>query len=230
MARAVTHDGYFVTGTDTGVGKTWVTCALLEAFAATGKTVVGMKPVASGCDLTAGGMVCDDAEQLRRASTVDVQTHWRNPYQFLPPVSPHIAAAITGRTINLAQIQAAYAQLQKRADVVVVEGVGGFLAPLGDSQDVSTLARVLQLPVVLVVGLRLGCLNHALLTAEVIASRGLILAGWVANCPELPMAAIKENMCYLKRCLNAPFLGMLPYQPSMAAIGFGKFVDIRLIV
>ncbi|HCA26240.1 MAG TPA: dethiobiotin synthase [Betaproteobacteria bacterium] len=226
----MTRGGYFVTGTDTGVGKTWAACALLEALAAIGKTVVGMKPVASGCDSIAGGLVCEDAEQLRRASTVDAPAKWRNPYRFLPPVSPHIAAAAAGRVIELRRIQAAYARLQKLADQVVVEGVGGFRAPLGDSYDVSALAGVLQLPVVLVVGLRLGCLNHALLTAEAIASRGLILAGWIANCPEPPMAAIEENLCYLERRLGAPFLGMLPYQPEPSAAGLGKFIDISLIV
>jgi len=226
----MTRGGYFVTGTDTGVGKTWAACALLEALAAIGKTVVGMKPVASGCDAIAGGMVCEDAEQLRRASTIDAPAEWRNPYRFLPPVSPHIAAAATGCVIELARIQAAYARLRRLADTVIIEGVGGFRAPLSDAHDVSALAEVLRLPVILVVGLRLGCLNHALLTAEAIVSCGLILAGWIANCPEPPMAAIDENLRYLVDRLGAPFLGMLPYQPEPSAAGLGKFIDIRLIV
>lgn len=218
--------GYFVTGTDTGVGKTLVSCALLHAFALAGKTAIGMKPIAAGCE--AGKWL--DVEQLIAASTVSAAREWINPYALVPPIAPHIAAKQAGVTIDLAVIQQAFYALQKTADRVIVEGAGGFLVPLGDRYDTRDLACALGLPVVLVVGLRLGCLNHALLTAEAIQASGLPLAGWVANQIDPAMASLAENIDTLQQRLAAPLLGVLPFREQPDAKAFATQLDTRLLV
>lgn len=217
--------GYFVTGTDTGVGKTLVSCALLHAFALAGKTAIGMKPVAAGCE--AGKWL--DVEQLIAASTVSAARERINPYALVPPIAPHIAAKQAGVTIDLAVIQQAFYALQKTADRVIVEGAGGFLVPLGDRYDTRDLACALGLPVVLVVGLRLGCLNHALLTAQAIQSSGLPLAGWVANQIDPAMASLAENVDTLQQRLAGPLLGVLPYREQPDAKAFATQLDTRLL-
>lgn len=199
----------FVTGTDTEIGKTLASCALLHAYAAQGLRVAGMKPVAAG--LGAGG-VNEDVAQLRAASTVDAPYALVNPFLFREPMAPHIAAQREGAAISMASIVAAYEALSAQADVVIVEGVGGFRVPLTDALDGADLAARLGLPVILVVGLRLGCLNHALLTAEAVRARGLKLAGWVANQVDAQMACVTENVETLKARLEAPLLGFVPHQ------------------
>lgn len=217
--------GYFVTGTDTGVGKTLVSCALLHAFALAGKTAIGMKPIAAGCE--AGKWL--DVEQLIAASTVSAAREWINPYALVPPIAPHIAAKQAGVTIDLTVIQQAFYALQKTADRVIVEGAGGFLVPLGDRYDTRDLACALGLPVVLVVGLRLGCLNHALLTAQAIQSSGLPLAGWVANQIDPAMASLAENVDTLQQRLAGPLLGVLPFREQPDAKAFATQLDTRLL-
>lgn len=218
--------GYFVTGTDTGVGKTLVSCALLHAFALAGKTAIGMKPIAAGCE--AGKWL--DVEQLIAASAVSSAREWINPYALVPPIAPHIAAKQAGVTIDLVVIQQAFYALQKTADRVIVEGAGGFLVPLGDRYDTRDLACALGLPVVLVVGLRLGCLNHALLTAQAIQASGLPLAGWVANQIDPAMASLAENIDTLQQRLAAPLLGVLPFREQPDAKAFATQLDTRLLV
>ncbi len=205
--------GYFVTGTGTGVGKTLVSCALLHAFGLHGKTVVGMKPVAAGCE---NGRWAD-VDLLAAASNVAVRCEQINPYALIPPIAPHIAAKQSGIEIDVDTILQAWLELKTIADVVIVEGVGGFLVPLNDCQDSSDLARALGLPVVLVVGIQLGCLNHALLTAQAVRAAGLGLAGWVANCIDPHMSAFDENVLALEQRLNCPLLGVLPFEPSADA-------------
>ncbi len=211
---------YFITGTDTGVGKTFISCALLHAFAAQGQRVVGMKPVAAGCHQQHGKLVSEDVEQLQVASNVALPTDWINPYAFEPPIAPHIAAAQAGVEISIAEILQRFAQLQQHADTVIVEGVGGFCVPLNDHENTADLAAQLDLPVIMVVGLRLGCLNHALLTAQAIKNKGLRLAGWVANHinhnfnQEMDESA--QNISGLQRRLDAPLLCAMPYHPSLA--------------
>jgi dethiobiotin synthetase len=210
--------GLFVTGTDTGVGKTLVSTALLHALAAHYPRVVGMKPIAAGGDWMGGVFGNEDVRALRSASTVQVDAALDNPV-FLPdPVSPHIAAQRAGVRITVAQLTAAYQALCTEADAVVVEGAGGFLVPLSDTENGADLARALNLPVVLVVGLRLGCLNHALLTAQAIAASGLTLAGWVANHVDAAMLAQEDNIAYLQGQLHkhyqAPLLATVAYQTS----------------
>ncbi|MBS0496731.1 MAG: dethiobiotin synthase [Proteobacteria bacterium] len=199
--------GYFVTGTDTGAGKTTVSCALLRAFAAQGKKVVGMKPVVAGSE---NGR-WHDVEQLIAASNISAARQHVNPYAFDPPVSPHIAAQQAGVDIDLAVIQHAYQALSSQADIVIVEGAGGFLVPLNAQQTGADLARALNLPVILVVGMRLGCLNHALLTAQAIRAAGLPLAGWVANGIDPQMRVLEENIAMLKQRLEGPLLGVNPF-------------------
>jgi len=215
---------YFITGTDTGVGKTLIGCALLRAFSAQGKRAVGFKPVAAGCD--ADGHNEDgqheDARQLRASSNVPAAYGQVNPYCFAPAIAPHIAAQQSGVQINFARIMASYRELAAQADVVIVEGAGGFCVPLNDTQDSADLVHELNLPVILVVGMRLGCLNHALLSTGEIAARGLSLAGWVANVMTDNMPALQENITALEKRIAAPLLGVIPYMPSpdaMAAVG-----------
>lgn len=192
----------FVTGTDTGVGKTWIAAALLRAHVRRGRRAVGMKPVAAGLD--AGETVNADVAALAAAGNVDAPLPDRNPYAFAAPVAPHVAAAAAGVTLELATIAAAFVRLAARADIVVVEGAGGVLVPLDSKRDMLDIAVRLRLPVLLVVGLRLGCLNHALLSALAIRARGLELAGWVANAMEMPMAQADETVAALDARLAAP--------------------------
>jgi dethiobiotin synthetase len=205
------------------VGKTLISCALLHAYAAAGNSTVGMKPVAAGCVPGQGGLHCEDVELLRHASSVQAPTELVNPYAFAPPVAPHVAAAEAGATIALERIRRAYMALTDLADIVVVEGVGGFRVPLDERSDTADLARLLDLPVVLVVGMRLGCLSHALLTVEAIAARGLPLAGWVANRVDPEMAGFDANLEALQRRIVAPLLGVVAYapQPDAARVAQG---------
>lgn len=176
-----TTQGLFITGTDTGVGKTRVSIALIESLKAHGQRVTAMKPVASGAQHTPAGLRNEDAEQLQRAASIAVPYEWVNPYCFAPAIAPHLAARAAGRSIELSRIIDAHDALTAQADWVIVEGVGGWKVPLGKQSTTVDLAAALGWPILLVVGLRLGCLNHALLTAEAIASSGLPFAGWVAN-------------------------------------------------
>jgi dethiobiotin synthetase len=214
MTPAATRDvarGYFIAGTDTGVGKTLAACALLHAFAHAGQRVVGMKPVAAGATRSADGLINDDVARLRAASNVGCELKLMNPYCFEPAIAPHIAAAQAGVSIDLNQIATAYALLAAQADTVIVEGVGGFCVPLNQYEDTADLAHSLGLPVILVVGVRLGCLNHALLTARAIRACGLMFAGWIANRIDSAMAAADENIAALAERLDAPALGAFEF-------------------
>ncbi len=204
--------GLFVTGTDTGVGKTLVATALVRGLARTGARVVGMKPVAAGGLLaTPDGLVNEDVIALRAAGNVDARLADVNPYVFEAPIAPHIGAAWAGVEISLDRIREAHAALAATADAVVVEGAGGFLVPLSDMLNFADVAVALGLPVVLVVGMRLGCLNHALLTREAILGRGLRLAGWVANRIDPDMAAFDDNLATLTTRMQAPRLAVVPH-------------------
>jgi dethiobiotin synthetase len=205
--------GYFVTGTDTGVGKTLVSCALLHRLRTQHAVVVGMKPVSAG----ALGAASDDVNQLREAGNVRVGADLDNPYALADPVSPHIAAQRAGVHIDIDLIVARFVRLAALADAVVVEGAGGFCVSLSDTHSGADLAQALGLPVVLVVGLRLGCLNHALLTQEAIRSRGLLLAGWVANHIDPAMLAQDENVATLRRRLAAPLLAEIAWRADVQA-------------
>ena len=222
--------GYFITGTDTGVGKTLVACCLLRAFAARGLKAVGMKPVASGAVARANGLVQDDVERLMAAGNVTAPRELVNPYCFAPPIAPHIAAAEAGMKIDLDYIRRCFSALTEQADVVIVEGVGGFRVPLGPGADTAQLAARLALPVVLVAGVRLGCLNHALLTAEAIAGRGLTLAGWVANHLDPQMAAAYENVRALETLITAPLLARIAFTATPQSAVSAALLDTRKLL
>jgi dethiobiotin synthetase len=209
-----TPHGFFVTGTDTGVGKTLVCRALLYGFTALGKSVIGMKPVAAGAIRSANGLVNDDVVLLRVASNVEAPPQLVNPYCFEQPIAPHLAAEQAGAVIDLATIANAYRLLAALADIVIVEGVGGFCVPLNHNEDSADLAQRLGLPVILVVGLRLGCLNHALLSAQAIRAKGLQLVGWIANCVDPAMAAAERNVAALAERLAGPLLGVVEYMAA----------------
>lgn len=205
----------FVTGTDTGVGKTLASAALLSALNMNGGRALGMKPVASGCEAGAGGWCSADAMFLRaNGAQPPPEYALSNPYALPEPVSPHLAAAAAGIEITLEPILAAFNALAARSDYVIVEGVGGWYAPLSEDLLQCELARALDLPVILVVGLRLGCLNHALLTARAIAAEGLRLFGWIGSCVDSAMARADDNLATLERVLPCPCLGVLPYMPK----------------
>lgn len=201
--------GWFVTGTDTGVGKTLVSQALITAYARRGTRVAGMKPVASGCLPTPSGMRSTDAEALMHAANVAADYHDVNPYVFAPPTAPQLAASEAGVRIEIEVIRNCYERLAQRAERVVVEGVGGWWVPVNERDSMADVARALDLPVILVVGLRLGAINHALLSQAAILASGCQFAGWVANTidPEVP-AGYRES---LQSHLTAPLLAVLPH-------------------
>ncbi|MEO8991912.1 MAG: dethiobiotin synthase [Nitrosospira sp.] len=214
--------GYFITGTGTGVGKTLVSCALLHAFAAQGSTVIGMKPVAAGCE---NGKWMD-VELLAAASNVSAPLEQINPYAFIPPIAPHIAAIRAGTEIDIDIIYQACLELKKIADVVIVEGVGGFLVPLNGHQNSADMAKALGLSVILVVGMQLGCLNHALLTAQAVQVAGLSLAGWVANQIDPQMTVFDENVSALKLRLGCQLLGVLPFESNANAEKLSTLLNV----
>lgn len=218
--------GIFVTGTDTGVGKTRVTLALMAALQGRGESVVGMKPVATGCQPSRGGLRCDDALRLHAQGSVPVPYDWLNPYAFAPPIAPSIAAHEAGITIHLSQVQHCFGRLAGVADRVIVEGVGGWKAPLGEA-TVADMAAALKMPIVLVAAIRLGCLNHALLTCESIAATGCRLAGWVASQTQPSCLRAQENIGALRQRIEAPLLGWLPYRPSARPAEVALQIDIE---
>lgn len=221
------HPGFFVTGTNTGVGKTLISCALLRAFSNTGKRVVGMKPVAAGCELRGNTPIqCNDVEMLLASSNVEAPLELVCPYSFTAPIAPHIAAAKSGIAIELPHIHAAFEQLRHVADIIVVEGVGGFRVPLNAAEDTADLAKLLGLPIILVVGMRLGCLNHALLTAHAITASGLPLVGWIANQVEPAMLYPAENIQALAERLPAPLLATVRHYTVPNAENIARLLPI----
>ena len=207
----------FVTGTDTGVGKTRMAAALCLAFVAAGRRVAGMKPVASGCVATPEGLRNDDALALRAAMNVRASYADVNPFAYEPAIAPHIAAAEAGQPVDVDVLDRSYERLALQSDVTVVEGAGGWLAPLDDTHTFADLAVRWQLDVVLVVGLRLGCLNHALLSVESIQRHGLKLAGWIGNSVDAEFPRRDANVETLRARIAAPCLGVFPYAPDDTA-------------
>lgn len=225
---------YFVTGTDTEIGKTLVASALINAFAQRGLLSIGMKPIAAGAVLQDGIWQNDDVTMLTQASNVPAMsalTSLINPYLFSLPAAPHIAAQQQNSRIDVSFIVESYQQLvaQSQANVVIVEGVGGFKVPLNDEHDSADMAQLLGLPVILVVGMRLGCISQALLTVEAIAARGLTLAGWVANCPQGEMAYLAENIAALQQRINAPLLGQIPPLSTPEAQHAAQYLTLSLL-
>ncbi len=218
---------YFVTGTDTGVGKTTVTCALLAAAKAKGLTTLALKPVASGCEETPEGLRNSDALALQAAMTAPLSYPEINPVALQAALSPHLAAAAAGRRLTLTQI-AGFCRggMMHKADLKLVEGAGGWRVPISDRELLSGLPKQLGLPVILVVGVRLGCINHAVLTAEAILKEGVRLAGWVANVIDPGMEAIEGNLQTLTAMLPAPCLGVVPWSPGASPEDLAGSIDL----
>lgn len=203
--------GYFLTGTDTDCGKTHVACEVIRLLRGLGLRVAGFKPVAAGAVLCDGKLQNDDALALMAASGLDLPYDWVNPYCFRPPIAPHLAAADCGSEIALDRILDAFVHLGDSSDLIVAEGAGGWAVPLGRELDMPALASALGLPVVLVVGLRLGCLNHARLSAQSIVASGVALAGWIGSQVDPQMARVEDNIASLEGLLEAPCLGVVPH-------------------
>ncbi len=201
--------GYFITGTDTNVGKTWATIALMRYFKSRGKSVAGMKPVASGCFMQDGRLQNEDALLIQENASLPIDYDLVNPYAYELPVSPHIAGI--KNPVKLDRLAAGVEVLKTLADIVVVEGAGGWYAPLNEREAISDLANTLALPVIMVVAVRLGCINHARLTYQAIAQSGLNCAGWIAVCTDPDLLNRDENILTIKNLVDAPLLGVLPY-------------------
>ena len=220
------HNGLFITGTDTGCGKTEITLGLMQALQQRGETVLGMKPVASGAQPTAEGLRNEDALRIQRQCSRAIPYAQVNPFVYEPPVAPHLAAGMSGLPIDLQVVREGFEALSGQADRVVVEGVGGWLVPLNSTSTVADLAVGLQLPVILVVGLRLGCINHALLSVACIRQSGARLLGWVGNQVEPAMAAREGNLRTLRDRIAAPCLGVVPWMESPTAAEVAVHLDM----
>lgn len=206
---------FFITGTDTDVGKTYVAHQLLNSAQAQGFRTLGYKPVSAGCEWRNERLENDDALVLLSASNVGASLEEVNPIAFAPPIAPHIAAQLAGKTISVNDIVNGYRHLQSySADVLLMEGAGGWRLPLSNNTQMPEAVKALKLPVIIVVGMRLGCLNHAILTAEAIQHDGLEIAGWVANKIDPNMPYYKENLATLDATMPAPRLGEIGYQQS----------------
>ena len=217
----------FITGTDTGVGKTWVTLALMAAWQARGLVVNGMKPIASGSEWRDGQWRNADAARIQAQCSRPVSCRQVNPYAFAEPIAPHVAARKAGIKVELETLAAAYRSLAAGADRVVVEGVGGWRVPLAENVQTEDLVRRLELSVVLVVGLRLGCINHALLTAEAIAAAGLPFAGWLGNGVCRDYAERQATLDHLRRQVPARYLGVIPWMERFHAGALGAGIALE---
>lgn len=221
---------WFLTGTDTEIGKTFSACAMLHAWRARGFSAAAYKPVAAGAEEIDGRWSNEDARRLHASSWPQPDIGEINPVCLRSAIAPHIAARREGVEIGLASLVEGYRRLEQGYDRLIVEGVGGFLVPLGSQFGSADLARALDLPVILVVGLRLGCLNHAALTAEAIRTRGLSLAGWIGNrSTPFPMAQEAENIETLRTLLRAPCLGLLPHRPDAAPEAVASALDLSAL-
>lgn len=215
--------GYFITGTDTNVGKTWATIALMRYFRQQGKSVAGMKPVASGCIIDNGILKNEDALLIQDNSSCQIDYRIINPYAYAPPVSPHIAGI--NNPVITANVIARFDELKKMADIIIVEGAGGWYAPINHQQDIADLAKLMALPVILIVAIRLGCINHAKLSYQAIQHSGLPCAGWIAMCVDPEMLNRDENIQTLKVSLAAPLLGIMPYREKADFNFFAEQLD-----
>lgn len=221
---------FFVTGTDTEVGKTTVAAGLLHAARLAGLSTAAAKPVASGCVLTTDGLRNDDALALLSQSTLALRYEEVNPHAFEPAIAPHLAAREAGVLLDVAALQGpVQAILDKRADFTLVEGAGGWRVPLAGQATLSDLAIALQLPVILVVGVRLGCINHALLTAEAILRDGLTLAGWVANVVDPQTSRLEDNLATLAERLPAPCLGYIPRLTEATPAAVSSYLNLDFL-
>lgn len=218
---------FFVTGTDTDAGKTFISVLMLEALRQRGLSTLALKPLAAGCDMMEGELRNDDALKLREAMTVELSYQQVNPIALKSAIAPHIAAEEEGRALSVDRLAGLIrGAMMTPADVTLVEGAGGWLVPLNSRETLANLVKELEIPVILVVGVRLGCLNHALLTAKAVAAAGLPMVGWVANCIDPEAARVPENIQTLKNMLPVPCLGIIPYAPDAPLQELAQRIDI----
>jgi len=219
--------GIFITGTDTGVGKTLVGQVIIHYLRKQYKKVGVMKPVASGAVFHNGLLQNEDAVLLQKACNISLPYALINPYCFSPAIAPHIAAELEGVKIDLQHIQSCYENIARQVDVVVVEGAGGWHVPLNDEATIETLSQQLSIPVVLVIGLRLGCLNHALLTMHAMQRSGVSVLGWIGNATKTDYQYHDRNIQSLKRCISAPCLGVLPYSETKNIEHLSEYLELN---
>ena len=219
--------GLFITGTDTDCGKTLIASAVIHAYRRLGLRVVGMKPVASGSAMHNGVLVNNDVESLTSAANVELPADIVNPYIFEPAISPHFAAADKGVRIEKERILSAFKQCQEAADIVIVEGAGGWRVPLGDGLDIATLAKAMDLPVLMVTGLRLGCINHTLLTFDDIQAKGCQIAGWVANLIDENYGFIDQTITSIQSEAPAALLARVPWLEDPDAEKLASAIDLK---
>ena len=222
--------GFFITGTDTGIGKTWATIALMQSCKAEGMKVAGMKPIASGCEEINGQYKNEDALMIQSCCSDSYPYELINPYAFREPIAPHIAAEKVSADVELKKIADIYTFLAEQNDIVIVEGVGGWRVPLSDILTTRDIVNTLDIPVILVVGLRLGCINHALLTNQVIHSDNIQLAGWIANSVDRDYLETEKTMQTLMQHISAPLLGKMPFLPIYDAEILGKNISGDILV
>ncbi|MBD8624149.1 dethiobiotin synthase [Pseudomonas sp. CFBP 13727] len=221
---------YFIAGTDTDIGKTTIAAGLLHAAMLRGLSTLGAKPVASGCDVTPKGLRNSDALALMAQSSISLEYAQVNPVAFEPAIAPHIAAREAGVALTVGSLLAPMRHvLAQQADFTLIEGAGGWRVPLSDQANLSDLAIALKLPVILVVGVRLGAISHALLSAEAIARDGLQLAGWVANIIEPKTSRLEDNLATLAERMPAPCLGRVPYLKDASAQSVAEHLHLELI-
>ena len=201
-SQVTSKQAFFITGTDTGVGKTVIACKLIQQYIAQGFKVVGMKPIAAGEDFVNGEWVNDDVLKLEAASNVKAPRLLTNPYSFREPIAPHIAAKLAGVTVQLEVLKQAFKELSQLADVVIIEGAGGFLVPINEEETLADFAKAINVPIVLVVGMKLGCINHILLTAHAIKTTNCHLHGWIANSINAKMQFYDENVLIIEKKLQ----------------------------
>jgi dethiobiotin synthetase len=221
------EQAYFITGTDTNVGKTWATVALMRYFQGHGKSAIGLKPVASGCIMQEGRLVNTDALLLQENASVMLDYSLINPYAFKLSVSPHIAGK--NNPANLDVIVAGFNVVKDQAQVILVEGAGGWCSPLNGHQDNSDLAKALGLPVMLVVAIKLGCINHARLSYQAIKNDGVNCLGWIASCTDPNMPCSEETVSTIKKILDIPLLGMLPYMQVPDFDALARFFSLSSV-
>ncbi len=218
--------GFFITGTDTGIGKTLVSCALLQAFDHKGVSVGTMKPVAAGCEKGIDGWQNDDALQLMQHANIELNYSQVNPVALPPPIAPHLALEASGKVVTIKALAAHFEQIKNSADYFIVEGAGGWQVPLNENESMAKIPKAFGLDVILVVGIRLGCINHALLTAAAIEQSGQQLAGWVANIIDLEMLMIEKNIQALHNQIAAPLLGTLPFMRGKAVAAVSDKLNV----
>jgi dethiobiotin synthetase len=225
------HKSYFVTGTNTGVGKTYVGIGILAAAAKKGLSTAGFKPVAAGCDLTADGLKNDDALKLLSQSSLPLSYEQVNPIALKPAIAPHIAAGEMGQRLSVDRLAGFYRGLMtNKPDFCIVEGAGGWRVPINNQETFSDLPKLIKLPVILVVGIELGCINHTILTVEAIHKDGLVLTGWVANQIAPSMDRYRENISTLQHWIESPMIGEIAYNPGASVVEVASQLDMKYLL